>query len=157
MTKPVPKGYKTVTTNLIFKDARKAIAFYVKAFKAKELSVFLGPGGRGVMHATIKIGNSIVMMADEMPQMSCKSAETLGNSPVSLYLYVKDADKFVKRAVKAGAVVTMPVADMFWGDRAGNIQDPFGYSWMVATHTKDLSVEEIKQGGDAFFAKMAGK
>lgn len=157
MVKPVPKGYRTVTPNIILKDSRSAIKFYKKAFKAKELSVFLGPDGKVVMHATLKIGNSIVMIADEQPQQACKSAETLGHSPISLWLYVKDADKTFNKAVKAGAVVTMPLADMFWGDRMGQLKDPFGYSWTIATHTKDMTEDEIRQGGEAFFARMASK
>ena len=114
--------------------------------------MFPGPDGKSVMHATMKIGNSIVMMADERPGQSCQSAETLGKSPICIYLYVKDADKIFNKAVKAGATVTMPLADMFWGDRMGALQDPFGYSWTVATHTKELTDEEVKKGGEAFMA-----
>ena len=157
MIKPVPKGYRTVTPSIVVKDSQKAIKFYKKAFKAKELGIFLGPDGKCVMHATIKIGNSILMMADEQPQMASKCAETLGSSPISLWLYVKDADKTFAKAVKAGAVVTMPLADMFWGDRMGQLKDPFGYSWTVATHTKDMTEDEIKQAANVFFAQMAQK
>ena len=155
MTKPIPKGYRAVTPSLIFKDSSKALAFYKKAFRSKELSMFRGPDGKSVMHATIKIGNSILMIADEIFGNKCQSAETLGNSPISIYLYVKDADKTFAKAVKAGATVTMPLADMFWGDRMGNVKDPFGYSWTIATHVKDLTEEEIKKGGEAFMASFA--
>ena len=116
--------------------------------------MFAGPDGKSVMHATIKIGNSIVMMADEIFGQACQSAETLGKSPIGIYLYVKDADKTFAKAVKAGAAVTMPLADMFWGDRMGNVKDPFGYSWTIATHTKDLTEEEVKKGGEAFMASF---
>jgi uncharacterized glyoxalase superfamily protein PhnB len=116
------------------------------------------PSGRGVMHATIRIGNSIVMMGDEMAgQGMSKSAETLGSSPISFYVYVPDADAAFKQAVAAGGTATMPVADMFWGDRAGSIKDPFGYTWMIATHTQDLTNEQISKGAEAFFSHMAKK
>ena len=106
------------------------------------------------MHATMKIGNSIVMMGDEMPQEECaKSAETMGGSPISLYVYVPDVDGAFEQAVKAGGAAVMPVTDMFWGDRCGVLKDPFGYSWMIATHKRDLSEEEIKQGAERFMAE----
>jgi uncharacterized glyoxalase superfamily protein PhnB len=109
------------------------------------------------MHAVIQIGNSLVMMGDEVPGMSAKSAETLGASPISLFIYVPNVDEAYKQAVDAGAVSTMPVMDMFWGDRAGNLKDPFGYTWMIATHTQDLTKDQIKKGAEAFFAKFAKK
>lgn len=155
MTVPIPEGYQTVTPSLTFKDCAKAIEFYKKAFGAEVRDFLPSPSGRGVMHATIKIGNSILMMGDEMP--GCGSAETLGGSPVSLYVYVPNADATFKQAIAAGATAVMPVADMFWGDRAGNLKDPFGYAWMVATHTRDLSEDEIKKGAEAFFAQMTKK
>ena len=109
------------------------------------------------MHATMKIGDSLFMLGDEMAGGGCKSAETLGACPVSLLVYVPDADAVFKKAVAAGATATMPMADMFWGDRAGNLKDPFGYSWMIATHTKDLNKDEIKKGAEAFFAQFPKK
>jgi uncharacterized glyoxalase superfamily protein PhnB len=136
----------------MFKDSQKAIDFYKKAFDAKVLDLVPNLDGRGIMHATITIGNSIVMMGDESPGRGGKSAETLGSSPVSFYLYVPDVDAAFKRAVAAGAVVTMPVADMFWGDRAGSVRDPFGYAWMLGTHTQDLTPEQVRQGAEDFFA-----
>ena len=153
MAQSMPGGYHAVTPSLTFKDSKKAIEFYQKAFSAKVLELFPNPAGPGIMHATIQIGDSIVMMADEGPQ--CQSAETLGGSPITLYLYVPDADAAFKQAVAAGGTVTMPVADMFWGDRAGQIKDPFGYCWMIATHTQDLTQEQIRKGAEAFFAHMA--
>lgn len=155
MAQPIPEGYQTVTPSLTFKDSKKAVEFYKKAFDAKVLDLFPSPTGQGIMHATIQIGDSILMMGDENP--GCQSAETFGSSPASLYVYVPNADAAFKQAVAAGGTVTMPVADMFWGDRAGNIKDPFGYSWMIATHTRDLTNDEIRKGAEAFFAQMAKK
>jgi len=157
MTEPIPAGYHAVTPSFTFKDSQKAIEFYKKAFGAKVLDLFPNMDGRGIMHATIQIGDSIVMMGDENPGQSCKSAETLGSSPISFFLYVPDADAAFKQAVAAGSTAVMPVADMFWGDRAGSIKDPFGYSWMIATHTHDLTNEQIRKDAEAFFAHMAKK
>ena len=157
MATPVPEGYHAVTPSFTFKDSQKAIEFYKRAFSAKVLDVFPNLSGPGIMHATIQIGNSIVMMGDENPGQNCKSAETLGSSPISLYVYVADADAVFTQAVAAGGTAMMPVADMFWGDRAGQIKDPFGYSWMIATHTRDLTDEQIRKGAEAFFAHMAKK
>ena len=119
------------------------------------LDLFPNPSGRGIMHATIRIGDSIVMLGDEMPgaENCLKSAETLGSSPISLYVYAPDVDAMFKQAVAAGGTATMPVADMFWGDRAGQIKDPFGYMWMIGTHKQDLTNDEIRKGAEAFFAK----
>lgn len=153
MTQPASERYPSVTPSLTFKDTAKALEFYKKAFGA-EVVVFLpGPNGQGVMHATMKVGGTMLMMGDEMP--GCPSAETLGNCPMSLYMYVPDADAAFNQAVAAGASVVMPVQDMFWGDRVGNIRDPFGYAWMIATHIKDLTHDEINKGAAAFFERMA--
>lgn len=157
MSQPIPAGYQTLTPMFVYKDARRAIEFYKKAFGAEERLVMPGPDGKGVMHAEIKIGSSIIMMGEENPQYPCKSAETLGASPVSFYVYVSDVDKAFETAVKAGAEVRMPVEDMFWGDRMGTVEDPFGYSWSFATHVKDLTQDEIEQGAKAACAKMAEK
>ena len=158
MTKPIPEGYHAVTPSFTFKDSLKAIDFYKKAFGAKALDVLPNLDGRGIMHATIQIGNSILMMGDEMPNAKCsKSAETTGSSPVSFFIYVPDADAAFKQALTAGAVEIMPVADMFWGDRCGTLKDPFGYSWMIGTHKRDLTNDEIKKGAETFFAQMTGK
>jgi uncharacterized glyoxalase superfamily protein PhnB len=154
--KPIPEGFHAVTPSLTLKNSLKAIEFYKTAFGAKVLGVFPAPDGRSTMHAAIKIGDSILMMGDEMPNQKCMSAESLGSSPISLYVYVPNVDEAFKQAVAAGASVTMPVADMFWGDRCGSLKDPFGYSWMIATHIRDLTQEEIQQGAQSFFAN-AGK
>jgi len=157
MTKAIPEEYNSVTPIFVFKDARKAIEFYKQAFGAEERLAMPGPDGKGVMHAELRIGNSIIMMGEENPQQRCKSAETSGGSPVSFYLYIENVDEAFRKAIDAGAEVRMPVQDMFWGDRVGTVQDPFGYSWMLATHTKDLSPQEIQQGAQAAFAQMAKK
>lgn len=159
MVKPIPDGYHTVTPSFTFKDSKKALEFYKKAFNAEVLALFPSPTGQGVMHATMKIGNSILMMGDEMPSNEdCgKSAETVGSSPISLYIYVPDVDTTFKQAIAAGGVVTMAVSDAFWGDRTGMIKDPFGYSWMIATHKQDLTEEQVQKGAEEFMASMDKK
>ena len=139
------------------KDGRKAIEFYKKAFGATERFAMPRPDGKGVMHAELLIGDSIVMMGEENPNEPCKSAETMGGSPISFYIYVENADEAFRRAVEAGSETQMPVQDMFWGDRVGAVRDPFGYSWSLATHTKDLTMEELQEGAKAAFAQMAKK
>ena len=157
MIKAIPEGYQSLTPMFIFKDAAKAIDFYKRAFGAEERFVMPGPDGKGVMHAEIRIGTSIIMMGEEHPDCSSKSAETVGSSPISFYIYLENVDAAFTTAVKAGATVQMPVEDMFWGDRMGTVLDPFGYSWSLASHTKDLTPEEIQKGAEAMFATMAKK
>jgi uncharacterized glyoxalase superfamily protein PhnB len=157
MTKAIPEGYHSVTPMFMFKDARKAIEFYKRAFGAQERYAMPGPDGKGVMHAELRIGDSIIMMGEENPQEPCKSAETNGGSPVSFYLYVENVDDAFRVAREAGADARMPVQDMFWGDRVGTLQDPFGYTWTLATHVRDLTPEEIREGAQAAFAQMAKK
>jgi len=155
MANPIPKGFRSVTPMFMFKDSRKAIEFYQQAFGAQERFSMPGPDGKGVMHAELLVGDSIIMMGDEHPQQSCKSAETTGSSPVSFFFYVENVDSAFRRAVEAGATVQMPVQDMFWGDRCGSVLDPFGYSWMLGTHTRDLTPEEIQEGAKAAFTEMS--
>ena len=156
MVQAIPEGFHSVTPTFTFKDCHKAIEFYKKAFNAKLIDLFPTMNGKGVMHATLKIGNSIIMMGDEMDSANCpKSVETTGISPIGFFVYLADVDSAFKQAVDSGGKVTMPVADMFWGDRAGQIKDPFGYSWMIATHTMDLTDAEIKKKAADFFASMA--
>ncbi len=155
MTKPIPEGHHTVTPSFMFKDTKKALEFYQKAFGAKVLGIFPGMDGKGIMHAEMQIGDSILMMGDEMGGPKSPSAETLGASPISLFIYVPDADALYKKAVAAGATADMPVAEMFWGDRAGSVKDPFGYSWMIATHTRDLTPEQVRKEAETFFAQFA--
>lgn len=151
-TNHTPEGFQSVTPNLTFKDTKKALEFYKKALSAEILEVLPMPDGNGTMHATMKIGNSILMMGDEMP--NCPSAETLGGSSISLFIYVPNVDTAFEQAIAAGAMETMPVMDMFWGDRCGNLADPFGYTWMIGTHVRDMTPEEIQQGAKAFFEMM---
>jgi uncharacterized protein YndB with AHSA1/START domain/uncharacterized glyoxalase superfamily protein PhnB len=152
MIQPIPEGYQSITPMCVFKDARQAIAFYKEAFGAEERFVMPGPDGVGVMHAEIKIGTSLIMFSEECPQEPCKSAESLGASPISFYLYLENVDAAYARALAAGALPCMPVAEMFWGDRVGTVKDPFGYSWALATHVKDPTMEEIEQGAKAAMA-----
>lgn len=157
MIKSIPEGYQSLTPMFIFKDARKAMEFYKKAFGAEERFAMPGPDGKGVMHAEMRIGTSIIMISEENPHCSSKSSETMGGSPVSFYVYLENVDEAFKIAVDAGAEVMMPVDDMFWGDRMGTVQDPFGYTWNLASHTRDLTPEEIQEGAKAAFAKMTEK
>lgn len=140
----IPKGYHSATPYLICKGAARAIDFYKQAFGATELMRFPGPGG-SIGHAEIKIGDSPIMLADEAPQMGYRSPVSFGGSPVSIMLYVQDVDKVVDRAVKAGAKLERPVADQFYGDRNGTIQDPFGHVWTIGTHKEDVSPEEMQR------------
>ncbi len=142
----VPKGYHTITPTLTVKGADRAIEFYKKAFKAQEIERHMGPDGKTIMHAELKIGNSIFMLNDEFPRTGCQSPQSLGGTPVTLYVYIEDVDTWFKRAVDEGAKVTMPLNDMFWGDRVGQVTDPFGHKWNLATHIKDMTPEEMKRG-----------
>jgi uncharacterized glyoxalase superfamily protein PhnB len=134
----------TVTPHLVCAGAADAIEFYKKAFGAVEMMRLPGPEGK-LIHASVRIGDSIVMLVDEIPQCGALGPKSLKGSPVALHLNVPDVDATVADAVEAGAKVTMPVADMFWGDRYGQIEDPFGHHWSVATHIRDMSPEEIKK------------
>ena len=142
--KAIPEGYHTVTPYLIFSGASDAIAFYKRALGAEEVMRMADPGGR-IHHAEIKIGDSRIMMADEHPELQALSPKTVGGSPVSIHLYVEDVDTAVEHAVAAGAKLIRPVADQFYGDRLGGIEDPFGYRWFIATHKEDLSMDEIRR------------
>ncbi|MEX2223906.1 MAG: VOC family protein [Candidatus Rokuibacteriota bacterium] len=156
MPRPVPDGYHTVTPALIVKDGAEAIAFYKRAFGAQEIMRMDGPDGRTV-HAEIQVGDSRIMLSDEMPDMGCLSPASVGGPTSSLYLYVPDVDSAFQRAVTAGAKVLMPVADMFWGDRFGQVEDPSGHRWGLATHVEDPSPEEIARRHREFVASMAKK
>jgi len=142
--KPIPEGYHSMTPYLCVKGAADAIEFYKKAFGAKELLRMPAPGGK-VGHAEIQIGDSRVMLADEFPEMGFVSPQSVGGTPVMMHLYVEDVDATVPKAVAAGAKVTREVADQYYGDRGGQVEDPFGHKWYVATHKEDLSPEEINR------------
>jgi uncharacterized glyoxalase superfamily protein PhnB len=153
--KAIPDGYHTVTPYLTVRGADQAITFYKNAFGAEELMRMPGPGGKSIMHAEITIGDSRIFLSEELPEMGCRSPQSLGGTASSLHLYVEDVDAAFKRAVSAGAQVKMLVADMFWGDRFGKLIDPFGHEWGMATHTEDRTPEEIRERANAFFAQMA--
>ena len=143
--KPIPEGMHSLTPHIVCDGAADAIAFYRKAFGAVELARLPGPGGK-LMHAAVKIGDSTLMLMDEMPE--CGGAlgpKALKGSPVTIHLYVEDVDATVAKAVIAGAKATMPVADMFWGDRYGQLEDPFGHRWSIATHVRDVTSEEMQK------------
>ena len=142
--KPIPEGYHSVTPYLILSSASEAIAFYKKALGAEEVLRLDGPGGR-IHHAEIKIGDSRIMLADEHIEIQALSPKTIGGSPVSIHLNDEDVDAAVARAVAAGAKLIRPVADQFYGDRTGGIEDPFGHRWFIATRKEDLTVDEIRR------------
>lgn len=140
----IPKGYQTITPYLIIKDAARAIEFYKKVLGAKQLERMDGPNGM-VMHAELQIGDSRIMLGEEQPQRGYRSAATIGDSPVGLYVYLPDCDSVIRQAVAEGAVLKRPVEDQFYGDRNGTIHDPFGHSWTIATHVEDVSKEEMER------------
>jgi len=144
MVQPIPEGMTAVTPHLVCADAAGAIDFYKKAFGAVEEVRMPGPDGK-LMHGMIRIGGAAVMLVDENPQWGALGPKSLKGSPVTIHLYVRDVDAFVDKAVQAGATLKMPVQDMFWGDRFGTIEDPYGHSWSVATHTREVTPEEMKK------------
>jgi len=144
MTKQIPQGMHSVTPHLICAGAAQAIEFYKKAFGAIEEARLPGSDGK-LMHAMIRIGDSQIMLADEMPEWGALGPKALKGSPVTIHLYVDDADAFAKRAAAAGAKITMPVEEMFWGDRYGKLEDPFGHQWSVGTHVRDVSADEMQR------------
>ena len=150
--KAVPDGFHTITPQLALDDAAQAIDWYKRALGAREVNRSLGPDGK-IMHAELEIGSSRIMMNDVMP--GSKGPAGLGGSPASLWLYVENSDALFDRAVKAGATVQMPMADQFWGDRAGAFLDPAGYSWWVATRKEDFTEAELQQRAAEFFKQMA--
>jgi len=149
---PIPEGYHTVTPYLIVKGAADAIEFYKKAFNAKELFRMPTPDGK-VGHAELQIGDSRIMLGDECPEMDAVSPTTIGNTAISLMLYVEDVDTIAEQAIAAGARVLKPVADQFYGDRNGMFADPFGHKWCIGTHKEDLTEEEISKRFEAMCKK----
>lgn len=141
--KAIPEDMHTITPHLVCNGAADAIDFYKRAFGAIEAARLPGPGGK-LAHAMIRIGDSHLMLVDEYPEQGALGPKSLKGSPVTLHLYVDDVDAAVGRAVAAGAKITMPVADMFWGDRYGRVEDPFGHQWSIATHIRDVSLEEAQ-------------
>jgi PhnB protein len=152
---PVPEGYHTITPYLAVENAPEAIDFYKRALGAKERVRMPGPGG-SVMHAELEIGDSVVMLSDPFPQASTKPPKELGGTSVSIMVYVDNIDSLYKQAIDAGATSLMEPDDMFWGDRFGSVQDPFGHSWTIATHVEDVSPEEMQKRSQEFMSAMAG-
>jgi PhnB protein len=153
-TQPIPEGYHTATPYLVIDGAAEAIDYYKKAFGAKERMRMEAPGNR-IGHAEIEIGDSLVMLSDAFPQSTTKAPTELGGTTAGVFLYVEDVDAVVKKAVDAGATVTMEVADQFWGDRFGSITDPFGHSWSIATHVEDVPPDEMAERAKTAMAAMA--
>ena len=159
MTSPAqaaPAGFHSVTANLVVRDAAAAIDFYKKAFGAEETVRMPGPGGL-IMHAELRLGDSMIMLNDEMPDAGVKSPKAYGGTPVSFYVYFADVDAAWTRAIDAGARPLASPADMFWGDRTGRVEDPFGHIWSLAQHIRDLTPAEMKKGAEDFFAQLPKK
>jgi PhnB protein len=150
---PIPPGYHSVTPYLVVNNAARAIEFYQRAFGAKEIMRMDGPPGK-IAHAEIKIGDSMIMLSDEMPGGGVRSPQSLGGTTAGTFLYVENVDSVFNQAASAGAKVDMPLADMFWGDRYGKLTDPFGHSWSLATHKEDVAPEEMKKRAKDAMAKM---
>lgn len=146
--KPVPEGMRTVTPHLVCAGAAEAIAFYQKAFNATELIRVAGADGR-LLHACLRIGDSAVMLVDEFREWCSIGPRSLNGTPVTMHLYVDDADAWARQAAQAGAKVVMPVEEMFWGDRYGVLEDPFGHRWAVATHVRDIPLDELQRRAKA--------
>jgi len=149
----IPKGHHSVTPSLFVAGAAKAIDFYKKAFGAEELMRFAGPDG-SIMHAELRIGDSIIMLADEMPDQGGRGPKSIGGTPVSFFVYGENVDAAWERAVDAGAKPIVPLADQFWGDRTGCLEDPFGHQWWLAQHIQDLTPEELQKNAESFFSQM---
>jgi PhnB protein len=150
---PIPKGYHSVTPYLVVNDARGAISFYERAFGAKEHARMDGPNGK-ISHAELKIGDSIIMLSDEVQGSGTRAPKSLGGTTAGVFLYVEDVDSVFKQAVTAGAKVDMQLADQFWGDRFGRLTDPFGHSWSLATHKEDVAPDEMAKRMKEAAAKM---
>jgi uncharacterized glyoxalase superfamily protein PhnB len=149
----IPQGYHTLTPYMTVREAARAIEFYKKAFGAVEKGVMKGPDGK-IMHAELRIGDSLFMLADEFPEYGSMSPLSTGGSGMGLHIYVEDVDSAFDRAIGAGATIDMPVSDMFWGDRYGKLADPFGHKWSIATHKRDLSPAEMEEGMKAMMQEM---
>jgi PhnB protein len=152
--KAVPKGFRTVNAYLHVEGGPRALEFYRKAFNAKEIMRMMWPDGQRLAHAEIKIGNTIVMVSEEVPERGLRSPKSLGGTSLRLVLYVRNCERVYKRALKAGATSLMEPADMFWGDRWSEVQDPFGHRWSIVTHTEDVTPEELERRSQEWFAKM---
>ena len=153
--KPIPEGYHNVTPYLFVRSAASAIEFYKSIFAATEIMRMAGPNGK-IMHAELKIGDSIVMLADENPQTGVMSPQTIGGFSVGLHVYIENVDAVIKKAVESGAKLLRPIKNQFYGDRSGSLLDPFGHMWSVATHVEDVSPEEMRKRMTAAMSQTAG-
>jgi PhnB protein len=151
----IPKGFHSITPSLFVADAAKAIDFYKKAFGAEEVMRFPGPDGR-IMYAELRIGDSPLMLGDEMPEQGTRGPRSLGGTPVSLFLYTENVDASWKRAVDAGGKPVVPLDNQFWGDRAGCIEDPGGHQWWLSQRIKDMTVDELRKSAEEFFSSAQG-
>jgi len=154
MVNAIPEGYHSITPYIIVNDAANAIDFYKHAFGAIEIYRHNSPDGKSVINAELKIGDSIILLSDEFPLGKCRSPKSIGGSAVTIHLYTEDVNRVFNQAISAGATVIMPVMDMFWGDRYGQLIDPYGHIWSIATHKQDLSSEEIQRTGEEVFKEM---
>jgi PhnB protein len=150
---PIPVGYHTATPYLTVSNGSQAIDFYKKAFNAQEIMRMAGPQGK-IGHAELRIGDSVIMLGDEMPQGGCRSPQSLGGTTAGIFLYVQDVDSAYKQAVDAGAKADMPPQNMFWGDRYGRLTDPFGHNWSIGTHVEDVAPAEMEKRMKEAMAKM---
>ena len=154
--KAIPSGYHTLTPGFCVRDAAGAIDFYTRALGARERMRLMKPDGTTLAHAELMIGDSVFMLGEEDAAMGAQSAQTIGGSPVNFYVYVPNVDTAVQRALTAGAKAVMPVTDMFWGDRIGGVEDPYGQKWTLATHKEDVAPREMQKRAQAFYAQAAG-
>jgi uncharacterized glyoxalase superfamily protein PhnB len=153
----IPEGFHSITPAIVVNGAAEAIEFYVRAFGAKEIDRAATPDGAKILHATIQIGDSRIMLNDEFPEMNCRGPLSVGGTSSSLHIYVEDADTIYEQAVAAGATITMPIGDMFWGDRYGQVVDPFGHAWSIATHKRDMTQEEMAKAMESFSGECGGQ
>jgi uncharacterized glyoxalase superfamily protein PhnB len=155
-TKPkkgIPPGFTTLTAHIVVEGAADAMDFYKRAFGAEELGRAPMPDGQRLMHGLMRLGDSMLMLVDAFPEFGARGPKAIGGSPVTLHVYVEDADEAFQRALDAGCTVAMPLADMFWGDRYGKVRDPFGHEWSIATKIKDMTPEEMEAAQKAAFAQ----
>ena len=156
MVRAIPEGYHSITPYLAVNNAADAIDFYKRAFEARESYRLHDPDGKSIINAELKIGDSIVLLSDEFPHGSSRSPSSIGGTTITLHIYAEDVDKTFNQAISAGAIIIMPVMDAFWGDRYGQLKDPFGHIWSIATHKQDLSQEEIQKAGETILKDMMG-
>jgi uncharacterized glyoxalase superfamily protein PhnB len=151
---PIPEGFHSITPHLVCENAAEALAFYQRAFGAQEVGRMDGPGGK-IMHAELRIGDSMLMLADAFPEYGSRGPRALQGTPVTIHMYVEDADAVWQRAIDAGATVEMPLEDAFWGDRYGQVVDPFGHRWSIATHQRDMTPQQIEEAMRSAMPGMA--